>query len=562
MNAKINKSASLAGLVFILGMWAGDVAAQSQPVRAAQDAPPQQARGRGGPPRGVYKSQVTPHWFDHDARFWYRNDLRGGVREFILVDAEKGSRQPAFDHQKLAAALSKAAGQEFKGDKLPFADIEFVDSDKAVKFAAAGKSWKCDLTSYECAVIPESSGGKGAMLSTPDASQLVADAAEPEISPDVSADELDPAPALDEQDPAPQQQQQQDQQNGQRQTQRNRNRQGGDNAGNGNGNGGGRGFRSAPARSPDEKLSARVRDYNVYVRSESDGKEEQLTMDGQEGDAYGMLTWSPDSKSLVAWRIKTGDRKEVYLIQSSPVGGGRAKMQSRPYAQAGDKFTTYELNVFDVASHKQTKPEIEPFEHEYETPSVHWSRDNDHFTYQQEDRGHQRLRLIEVNARSGSVRNLMDERTKTFIWTAHTEGAQRYGFKIFTYLTNSDEVINLSERDGWRHMYLIDPKAGGIKSQITKGEWVVRGINRIDEDKRQIWFCASGMNPDQDPYFIHYCRINFDGTGLVTLTEGNGNHTVAYSPEKKYFMDTYSRPDMPPVTELRRDSDGKLRVQT
>src|SRR5262249_54133218 len=82
--------------------------------------------------------------------------LRGGAKEFILVDAEKGTRRPAFDHEKLAAALSKAAGEEFKADHLPFSDIEFVDDNKAVKFDAASKSWKCDLTSYECTAIPTS----------------------------------------------------------------------------------------------------------------------------------------------------------------------------------------------------------------------------------------------------------------------------------------------------------------------------------------------------------------------------------------------------------------------
>ena len=96
-----------------------------------------------------------------------------------------------------------------------------------------------------------------------------------------------------------------------------------------------------------------------------------------------------------------------------------------------------------------------------------------------------------------------------------------------------------------------------MKQQITRGEFVVRGIDRIDEDNRQIWFRASGKNPDQDPYFIHYYRVNFDGTGLTALTEGNGTHRIRYSPDGKYFIDTYSRVDLAPVNELRRASDGK-----
>src|SRR5262249_3749478 len=114
------------------------------------------------------------------------------------------------------------------------------------------------------------------------------------------------------------------------------------------------------------------------------------------------------------------------------------------------------------------------------------------------------------------------------------------------------------ERDGWRHLYLIDAKAGTVTNQITKGEYVVRGIEKIDEEKRQVTFRASGKNPDQDPYFIHFYRVNFDGTGLVALTEDNGTHPVQYSPDRKCLTDTYSRVHQAPVHELRRTEDGKL----
>src|SRR3569833_391731 len=124
----------------------------AQEVSTGQLNSPQQRRGSGGfgaPERGVYKSRVTPHWLTGNTQFWYRNDLRGGTKEFILVDAEKGSRQRAFDHEKLAAGLGKAAGQSFQADKLPFNDIEFVDKGSAVQFEAAGKSWRCNLNTYE-----------------------------------------------------------------------------------------------------------------------------------------------------------------------------------------------------------------------------------------------------------------------------------------------------------------------------------------------------------------------------------------------------------------------------
>jgi dipeptidyl aminopeptidase/acylaminoacyl peptidase len=270
------------------------------------------------------------------------------------------------------------------------------------------------------------------------------------------------------------------------------------------------------------------------------------------------LEWAPDSQGLAAWRIRPGERKEVYLIETSPPGGGRAVLHRRPYALPGDKLTTWELSVFDIANRKQVKPEVDRFDHEWEPPRIRWRRDGRHFTYEKEDRGHQRFRIIEVDSRSGARRNLLDEKTETFLWTAHTENLN---IRYVNWLEKTDEMIYVSERDGWRHLYLVDTREGAIKNQITKGEYVVRGLDRIDEENRQIWFRASGRDPGQNPYFIHYYRVNFDGTGLLPLTEANGNHSAQFSPDQKYLIDTYSRVEMPPVHELRRASDGTLVCQ-
>ena len=472
---------------------------------------PQQRRGFGPPERGVYKARITPHWFTNNVQFWYRNDLRDGAKEFILVDAEKGARERAFDHDKLAAGLAKAAGQEVKANKLPFSDIQFVEKGNAITFEAFDKSWRCDLETYQCVTMATNSATSPSPLAMGDGMSRESSFAGP---------------------PSPQEQ------TNQTPSRPRRSHREGEN----------------DVRSPDGNWTAFVRDHNVFVQSESDGAETQLSNDGAESNSYSLLEWSPDSRSLVAWRVEPGDIGLVYLIESSPPGGGRAIMRQRPYAQAGDKFPKYELNIFDVATHKQIKPEVDRYEHEYETPQLHWMRDKRHFAWQQEDRGHQRLRVIEAGCDDGSIRNLIDERTKTFIWTAHTENLN---LPLVNWLDH-DEMIYVSEMGGWRHLYLVDTKEGKIRNQITKGEWVVRGIDKIDEAARQVWFRACGMNPDQDPYFIHHYRINFDGTGLVTLTEGNGNHTVQFSPDWKFIIDTYSRVDMPPIHELRRTVDGKL----
>src|SRR5690606_26493289 len=147
-------------------------------------------------------------------------------------------------------------------------------------------------------------------------------------------------------------------------------------------------------------------------------------------------------------------------------------------ALPGDKYAAHELNLFDVAQRKQIKPNVDRID--FGRPRLRCSDDGRRFTYEQVDRGHQRFRVIEVDAHTGDARNLIDETSDTFIWTAHDSGVP-----ITTYLAQTEEIIYASERDGWRHLYLVDAAEGAVKNQITQGEWVVRGIERIDEENRQ-----------------------------------------------------------------------------
>jgi predicted metalloprotease with PDZ domain/dipeptidyl aminopeptidase/acylaminoacyl peptidase len=481
-------------------------AARYVPTAEELQAAFQRLQSSNVPRPQMYKALITPHWFADGSRFWYRNDLRGGAREFILVEIEPGRRGPAFDHGKLAAALSKATAKQYKGDRLPLDSIEFGPDAKSVRFKLDDTIWQVDLASYECTKAAPSASSP----LPPAKPAAVADQERSPLSPEASEES---APAADD-DQGPR--------------------------------------RQWSAVSPDGKWTAFVKDHNLYLRS-AQGKETQLSQDGKEGLRYGLLQWAPDSKTLAAFRIEPGDHKEVYLIESSPRDGGRARLRRRPYDLPGDKLTAYELNLFHVDGFKQVKPAVERID--LDMPRLRWSTDGIKLTVEKTDRGHQRFRLIEVTARSGEVRNLIDETSKTFIWTAHTEMLRT---PLVNWLNKTDEIIYLSERDGWRHLYLIDAREGKIKNQVTRGEWVVRGIDRIDEDQRQVWFRAGGKNEGQDPYLVHYYRVNFDGTGLVALTEGNGNHTVQLSPDRKHLIDTYSRVDMAPVHELRRVADGKL----
>jgi len=493
-------------LIILLGSLAGagfaGAGEDSFPPGSPQESPQRSTSGEQGVKR-LFKETVAPHWFTNGTDFWYCNTLREGAREFVLVDAERGVREPAFDHAKLAAALSKASGTKYEADRLPFDHIEFLEGGKAIRFKADGMTWKCHLISYDCARTENTGGEKSTN--------------EPAQPPgrrgrqSASADEGDAD-------------------------------------------------RDRPTdRSPDGKWTAFIKEHNLFIRPRDDeAKEIELSQDGKEGLAYGGFSWSPDSATLVSFRIEPGERKEVYLVESSPKDGGRAKFKTRPYPLPGDKFAKYEANVFDVDRRKQAKPEVDRFEHEWLRPRLRWRPDGSRFAYEQADRGHQRFRVIEIEAQNGAVRNLIDEKTETFIWTAHTENLN---LKAVNWLTNSVEIVYASESNGWRHLYLVDAVEGRLKNPITTGSWVVRGLERIDELNRQVWFIASGVFASQDPYLIHHGRVNLDGTGLVWLTAGDGNHTIQFSPDLRFIIDTYSRADLPPVNELRRVSDGSFVCQ-
>ena len=304
--------------------------------------------------------------------------------------------------------------------------------------------------------------------------------------------------------------------------------------------------------SPDGQWHAFVKESNVVVSNTASGELVKLTSDGITNDAYAeRFFWSPDSKKLVAVRVEKGQERKVYYVESSPKDQLQPKLHSYDYLKPGDKLPRPRPHLFDLATRKETPVSNALFPNPFTESGdmdIRWSPDSARFTFVYNQRGHQVLRVIAVDAATGEARAIVDEQSKTFI--------DYSGKQFLEYLDDTGELVWMSERDGWNHLYLYDVKTGAVKNQITRGEWVVRGVERVE--KRQVWFRASGIRPGQDPYYVHICRVNFDGSGLVILTEGDGTHTVDFSPDRRFLVDTWSRVDQPPVTELRRADDGEL----
>jgi dienelactone hydrolase len=425
----------------------------------------------------AYDIPERASWIGGTTRFWYRKSVKGGY-EFITVDTSTLVKTPAFDQQKLAAALSKAAGEQFEPLKLPFQTINFVEEGKAIEFNAGESRWKVDLSTYSCQRLGDSTRQVGFRNPRP-----------PE---------------------------------------------------------------NLPVTSPNGKWEAVIRNFNVFIREKGKKHDEiPLSFDGSEANYYRSqsIAWSPDSTKLVAYRIRPGYHRKIQFVESSPVDQLQPKYSTLEYAKPGDVVDLPQPVLFDVEGRKALPVNNRQFPNPYELSRAVWRKDSRAFSFEYNERGHQVYRVLEVNAASGEPRTVIDEESPTFFCYS--------GKKYRHDLNEGREIVWMSERDGWNHLYLYDGVTGKVKNQITKGNWVVRGVDKVDDEKRQVWFHANGMYPGQDPYFVHYYRINLDGSGLTRLTEADANHTVAFSSDMKYYVDTWSRVDLPPTSELRRAEDGK-----
>jgi dipeptidyl-peptidase-4 len=431
----------------------------------------------------VLHAGVRATWLADD-RFWYRTTATEGT-EFLIVDAARGTAAPAFDHAKLASALSAAARVRYDAAHLPFMDFEFLDGGQTIAFNIRGRGWNCDLASNRC-------------VSNPAHNQVF---------------------------------------------------------------------------SPDRKSSVFIRDFNLWLRDVATGKETQVTTDGVKDFGYAtdnagwanserpVVLWSSDSKKIATFQQDQRGVGEMYLVSTKV---GHPELRAWKYPLPGDEvITTIQRVIVDLSSAppRVIRLKMPADQHRStlcdnltcrggEWADVQWSADGAHLAFVSTSRDHKEARLRVADPATGAIRDVLDEKVATFFESGN-------GRVNWRYLPASSELIWFSERDNWGHLYLCDLETGKIKWQITKGDWNVTQLLRVDEKNRVLYFLGVGREKGSDPYFSRLYRSGFDGKNLSLLTPEDANHDVTMSQSGRFFTDSYSKPDVPAVAVLR-DTQGKL----
>jgi dipeptidyl-peptidase-4 len=356
--------------------------------------------------------------------------------------------------------------------------------------------------------------------------------------------------------------------------------------------------------SPDGRWAVTSRDGNLILKLMRSGEERPLTDDAEPAWAWGkspdsntftvtarlsgiplppMALWSPDSTKLLTVRLDERRVKELHLLQSAPGdGSARPLLHSYRYAMAGDEhIPEATLVVFDVETGKRIEAAWTPIPAPYMSPIesqlAWWSGDSDRVWFIDLGRGSHSARLCELDPASGAVRQVIEERSDTYLELNPAVMAQ----PNVRVLGGGDEVIWYSERSGWAHLWLYDGRTGELSNPITSGEWAVHDIVRVDEEARQVFFTACGREAGRNPYFRHLYRVGLDGSDLELLTPEDADHQISlapsneivavaqialmgrasagagFSPSGRWFVDTHSRMDAPSVSVLR-SSKGEL----
>lgn len=322
--------------------------------------------------------------------------------------------------------------------------------------------------------------------------------------------------------------------------------------------------------SPDGKYAAFIRDWNLWIKEVATGNEKALTTDGIKDFGYAtdnagwkhtdrpILSWSPDSKRIATFQQDQRHVSDMYLVKTKV---GAPELQQWKYPLPGDEdIIRIHRVIIDISGAPKTVrlrmsadarrgTQCDDISCEGGFDDVAWSEDSRQLVFVSTSRDHKQENMRIANCDTGEVKDIFEEK----VATQYESGRGTINWK---YFSKTNEIMWYSERSDWGHLYLYDAGTGKLKNQITSGDFVVRQVLNVDEKNRMIYFNAGGKESG-NPYYRYLYSVDFSGKKLSLLTPAIGDHAVEFSPDRKYFTDTYSQPDVPPVYEVR-DTKGKL----
>jgi dipeptidyl aminopeptidase/acylaminoacyl peptidase len=479
-------------LLALLGLLSGGSAmAQGRQLTAQDYARAERSMPYNTEPL-VDHAVTSVHWLG-DRRFWYVDHDSGGDH-YRLLTVATGRAGALFDQQKVAAALSQAAGKTVAAGKLSV-DAVRIESAGHYEITLDGKHYLCDLT------------GAGHCL---DRATVVKSGKEPGIL------------------------------------------------------------------SPNGKLEAFIRSWNLWVRDTADGKEDQLTFDGTRNFGYAtdnagwrqsdgpVLNWSPDSTEIATYQQ---DQRKVGDMDLVGTRIGHPRLEQWKYPLPGDTHVfLIEPVIIDVDTRQVVRLQLPPQQRlsslcddisckaDGRWDDARWAPDGRSLALvtTSRDRRHEWFRI--ADARTGAVRTAFEDSVATY----YRSGIDAVSWR---YLPHSDQAIWYSERTNWGNLYLYDLESGKPEHAITTGPGDVTEVLHVDLKKRTVWFRAVGRTPGLNPYYQQLWRANLRGGEATLLTPEPCDHLITFSPSGKYFVDVCSTPTQPPVTTLRDARSGRIRVQ-
>lgn len=324
--------------------------------------------------------------------------------------------------------------------------------------------------------------------------------------------------------------------------------------------------------SPDGKWQAFVRGGNVFLRDTASNAERALTDDGSEqvfyaralpnpavirqgreliADGPADVAWSPDSTRLATYRIDASGAGRLTLVQSKPADTYRPRSITYHYPLTGDATVPLATaHVFQVPSGRRVdlRTQAVPILYYYGL-EFQWRTDSRHVLMEVSNRGWNELRLLEADADTGTSREVVSERSSSFIPNHRSK---------WQLVDEWSQYLWVAEKGGWPHLQLLDAASGKVQRQLTHGSWAVVSVPPVEAASKVIFVVGSGRESSRDPYLRHLYRVSRSGGELRLLTPEPVDHEVHLSPDGRWFVDNMSRADLPTRSVLRSARDGAI----